>query len=96
MLGRAAERMALQQELTYETGSNLGLPEFIQPEAVDQVSRFERLDKEQRRLVLNCLHPKATSGDLLAVVAHPSRIELTELLVLARRQAGDDALRASA
>jgi hypothetical protein len=79
--------MTLQQDLDELTRRNRGPERFAQPrEALDGMSRFRRLDDEQRRLVLNCLRPMTTSGDLLAVVAHPSRIELTELLVLAKAQ----------
>jgi hypothetical protein len=76
--------MALHEDLNELTRTGWGPDRFVRPiEALDQVVRFEHLDDEQRRLVLNCLRPTATSGDLLAVVAHPSRIELTEFLILA-------------
>jgi hypothetical protein len=76
--------MAVHEDLNELARTGWGPDRLAGPmEALDQVVRFEHLSDEQRRLVLNCLRPTATSGDLLAVVAHPSRIKLTEFLILA-------------
>jgi hypothetical protein len=78
--------MALQEDLDELTRMGWGPDRFAElTDALDQVMRFQNFNGAERRLILNCLHPRATSGDLLAVIAHNRRVELTKFLVLAKR-----------